>query len=297
MDRDAEGWVQAPAPAKLNLFLHVVGRRPDGYHLLESLFRLLDWGDVLRFRVREDGALVRHGGAPGVAADDDLTIRAARLLREAGGAVLGADIAVRKAIPLGGGLGGGSSDAASTLMVLNRLWGCGLDRRALMALGLKLGADVPFFIGGEEAFVQGIGERLQPLCLPEAWYVVLHPGIGVPTEQIFRDPLLTRNTPFVKMADFAARKECFTLSAPQCKQLFSTTRNDLETVAKRRYPEIAEALSWLSQFGVARMTGSGACVFVEVGSGERAADIAAKCPGKWCAWGVRSMQEHPLRWI
>ena len=266
------------APAKLNLFLHVVGRRADGYHLLQSAFRLLDWGDRLSFSVRDDGLVRRLGEVSGVAEANDLVVRAARLLQASTGCTLGADITLTKHLPMGGGLGGGSSDAATTLLALNHLWGTGLGREQLQTLGLRLGADVPFFIFGRDAFVEGIGERLQPLTLPPRWYVVLSPQVSVPTAEIFSAQDLTRNTEPLKIADFAT----------------GTTRNDLQAVACRRYPEVAAAIDWLAQHAPARMTGSGACVFAQVGSADEAQRIVASCPPQWQAWPARSLAQHPL---
>ncbi|AVZ78469.1 4-(cytidine 5'-diphospho)-2-C-methyl-D-erythritol kinase [Zoogloeaceae bacteirum Par-f-2] len=266
------------APAKLNLFLHVVGRRADGYHLLQTAFRLLDWGDRLSFVRRSDGRIRRLTDVAGVPEDADLTVRAARLLQEATGCPLGADIAIDKQLPLGGGLGGGSSDAATTLMALNHLWGTGLDRNQLQALGLKLGADVPFFIYGRDAFAEGVGERFQPLELPDAWYVILFPRVAIPTSEIFSAGELTRDTEPIRIADFAA----------------STTRNDLQPVACKRYPEVAAAIDWLAQYAPARMTGSGACVFAQVDGEVDAKRIVQACPARWRAWSARSLPRHPL---
>jgi len=267
-----------PAPAKLNLFLHVVGRREDGYHLLQSVFRMLDWCDTLDFVLREDGAIVRDGDVPGVPPEQDLTVRAARLLQARTGCSLGAAITLHKVLPMGGGLGGGSSDAATTLIALNRLWDTGLSRTELAALGLELGADVPFFIGGRDAFVEGIGEILTPIGLPETRYVVVAPPVHVATGEIFRADDLTRNSEPIRIADFA----------------FRATRNDLQAVACRLNPEIAAVIEWLERFAPARMTGSGACVFAEVDSEDAASDIIAACPPRWRAWSSRSMARHPL---
>lgn len=270
--------VGCPAPAKLNLFLHVVGRREDGYHLLQSVFRLLDWGDTLDFELREDGAVRRLNDVPGIPESADLVIRAAHLLQAETGCNSGADITLHKVLPSGGGLGGGSSDAATTLIALNRLWNTGLKRNELASLGLRLGADVPFFIGGTDAFVEGIGEVLTAVELPPAYYVVVAPGVQVPTLEIFRSPDLTRNTEPLRIADFA----------------FRATRNDLQPVACRLHPEIAAAVEWLERFAPARMTGSGACVFAAVDSENAASDIIAACPPKWRAWKARSQARHPL---
>lgn len=271
-----------PAPAKLNLFLHVVGRRPDGYHLLQTAFRLLDWGDTIDLRLRTDGVIRRTNAIAGVAEEQDLVVRAARLLQQRTATTLGADITLHKQLPMGGGLGGGSSDAATTLIALNRLWQTGQSRAQLQTIGLELGADVPVFVFGEDAFAEGVGEQLQALTLPSAWYVILSPGVSIPTAEIFSSKDLTRNTPLIRMADFAA----------------STTQNDLQTVACNRYPEVQEAIDWLSNFAPARMTGSGACVFAEARSEEQADRITKSCPPRWKAWKARSLARHPLyEWL
>ncbi|CAL93373.1 4-(cytidine 5'-diphospho)-2-C-methyl-D-erythritol kinase [Azoarcus olearius] len=267
-----------PAPAKLNLFLHVVGRRDDGYHLLQTAFRLLDWGDRLDFRVRDDGLIRRTNQVAGVAEDDDLVVRAARRLQQATGTPLGADITLHKVLPMGGGVGGGSSDAATTLIALNHLWQTGLTRADLQQLGLALGADVPFFIYGRDAFAEGVGEAFQPLALPAAVYVVLSPEVSVPTAEIFSAKGLTRDTPPIRIADFAA----------------SPTRNDLQATACSRYPEVARAINWLEHYAPARMTGSGACVFAEVASEIEADEIVSLCPARWKAWKAKSLARHPL---
>ncbi|ANQ83900.1 4-diphosphocytidyl-2-C-methyl-D-erythritol kinase [Azoarcus olearius] len=267
-----------PAPAKLNLFLHVVGRRDDGYHLLQTAFRLLDWGDRLDFRVRDDGLIRRTNQVAGVAEDDDLVVRAARRLQQATGTPLGADITLHKVLPMGGGVGGGSSDAATTLIALNHLWQTGLTRADLQQLGLALGADVPFFIYGRDAFAEGVGEAFQPLALPAAVYVVLSPEVSVPTAEIFSAKGLTRDTPPIRIADFAA----------------SPTRNDLQATACSRYPEVGRAINWLEHYAPARMTGSGACVFAEVASEIEADEIVSLCPARWKAWKAKSLARHPL---
>lgn len=266
------------APAKLNLFLHVTGRRPDGYHLLQTAFRLLEWGDSLDFARRDDGLIRRVSDLAGVPAETDLVVRAARRLQHATGCSSGADIAVTKRLPMGGGLGGGSSDAATTLIALNHLWGTGLNREQLQALGLELGADVPFFIYGQDAFAEGVGEKLQPLTLAPAWYVVLSPRTNVPTAEIFSARDLTRDSAPIKIADFTA----------------SSTRNDLQETACKRYPEVRKAIDWLAQFAPARMTGSGACVFAEVDSEAEAQRIVDRCPPHWKAWKASSLARHPM---
>lgn len=267
------------APAKLNLFLHVTGRRADGYHSLQSAFQLLDWGDRLSYRVRQDGRIVRGNDIPGVSLDSDLSVRAARRLQAWAGVAPGVEITVDKVLPMGGGLGGGSSDAATTLLVLNRLWNIHASRVQLQALALELGADVPFFVFGRNALAEGIGEQLVPLDLPPRWYVVVSPRVTVPTAEIFAARELTRNTKIIKIADFAMR----------------ATRNDLESVARARYPEIGDAIDWLGAFAPARMTGSGACLFASVEGEEVAHEIVCACPPQWRAWAARGLDEHPLR--
>jgi len=267
-----------PAPAKLNLFLHVVGRRADGYHLLQTVFRLLDWGDTLDFTIRKDGEIRRTNVVTDVPEETDLCVRAAHALQQATGCLLGADITVHKCLPLGGGLGGGSSDAATTLMALNYLWNTRLDPVRLREIGIRLGADVPFFLFGRDAFAEGIGEILQPATLPPACYVVLVPAISVPTAQVFISPDLTRNTPQIKMTSFT----------------FERTRNDLQPVACELFPEVKDALSWLGQFAPARMTGSGACVFASADSPEHAARIIGQCPARWQAWQAVNLVRHPM---
>lgn len=271
-----------PAPAKINLFLHIVGRRPDGYHLLQTAFRMLDWGDEITLQWRDDGLILRTSDVPGVPAESDLVVRAARALQAASGSRFGADIGVLKRIPMGGGLGGGSSDAASVLLALNRLWGCGLSRQALQDLGLKLGADVPFFIFGETAFAEGVGEALRPLAVPPAWYVVVAPPVSVPTAEIFSAKELTRDTEILIMQGFAAHK----------------TRNDMQAVVCVKYPEVAESLEWLSQYGDARMSGSGACLFAPFDTEGQARQVAASVPSGWKVWVARGLDRHPLKdWV
>ncbi len=273
------------APAKLNLFLHVTGRRDDGYHLLQSVFQLIDLRDELHFDLRDDGALVRTTDIAGVPADSDLTMRAARLLQAAaagrGMTVPGADIAIDKHLPMGGGIGGGSSDAATALIALNHLWQTGLHRAELMQLGLQLGADVPFFLLGQNAFVEGIGERLTSITTPQAWFVVIHPGIPVPTPVIFQSNELTRNTKPIKISDFSSRLPVF-------------GKNDLQAVAAHAFPPVADALEWLSDHGDARMTGSGACVFAAFASESDAETVFRQVPSQWRSWKTRTLDAHPL---
>jgi len=262
-------WSAWPAPAKLNLFLRITGRRPDGYHELQTVFRLLDWGDEVRLRVREDGAVRRAGAIPGVPEDADLTVRAARLLQEVSGSRLGADIGVDKRIPMGGGLGGGSSDAATVLVALDHLWGTGLGEDALAELGRRLGADVPVFVRGRSAWAEGIGEQLTPVELPRRHYVVLDPHEHVPTAALFQAPELTRNAPQATISSFVSGE---------------TAENAFESVVRARHPRVDAALEWLGGFGRAKLSGSGGCVFLETPSLARALSIAARCPA---AFGVQ----------
>ncbi|MBP5989627.1 MAG: 4-(cytidine 5'-diphospho)-2-C-methyl-D-erythritol kinase [Piscinibacter sp.] len=271
------------APAKLNLFLHVVGRRADGYHLLQSVFVLIDWCDTLHFERRADGRLARHDLGAALP-DDDLCLRAARLLQAESGTRLGADISIEKHVPWGAGMGGGSSDAASTLLALNRLWGLNLPRERLAALGLKLGADVPFFIGGHNAFVEGIGERLTPLPVPPAWFAVVKPPAAIATSAIFGSPLLVRNTEAVILAGFLA------------DTAGGFGRNDLQAPAEAHCAEVGVAREILQRrFGNARMTGSGSAVFARAGTGaEPTAAMPADLPPGWVGRMCRSQEQHPL---
>ncbi|MGE5320382.1 MAG: 4-(cytidine 5'-diphospho)-2-C-methyl-D-erythritol kinase [Hyphomicrobiaceae bacterium] len=267
-----------PAPAKLNLFLHVVGRRADGYHLLQSVFRLIDHGDIVHLELRDDGRVVREGDLPGVSEDADLTVRAARLLQAHAPAGVGATVRLDKKLPLGGGLGGGSSDAATVLLALNRLWQANLSRETLEKLALQLGADVPMFVFGQTAFAEGVGEILHPVSAPPAWYVVLMPPVQVPTAAIFAAPELTRNTPALKIAPFSA----------------GMGHNDLQPVVVSRYPEVARHLKWLAQFGEARMTGSGSCVFASFGSEEAARAVLRQLPDTMQGFVAQGLDKHPL---
>jgi len=279
----ASAWERRwPAPAKLNLFLHVVGRRADGYHLLQTVFRLIDLCDTLEFAPSADGEVRLATPIPGVPEDEDLVVRAARALRDAAGSAAGATtgvtIRVEKRIPIGGGLGGGSSDAATTLIALNELWRARLPRSELARLALGLGADVPFFLLGRNAFAEGIGEVLTPLDLAPAWYVVITPQAAVSTREIFASNALTRNTKPLKITAFFAGQG----------------RNDLEAETCRRYPQVAQALEWLKAFGDARMSGSGSSVFAAFGSEREARAVAARIPGAWRGVAVRGLDRHPL---
>jgi 4-diphosphocytidyl-2-C-methyl-D-erythritol kinase len=280
-----------PAPAKLNLFLHVVGRRADGYHLLQTLFRFIDLNDTLHFTLRTDGAVCRLNALDGVPPEQDLCVRAARLLQQETGCKLGVDIQLEKRIPMGGGLGGGSSDAATTLLALNRLWGLGLSRERLLQLGLSLGADVPVFVFGENAFAEGVGEQLQPYSLPEAWYVVLCPPVQVPTAQIFTHPELTRNT--ISMTMRALPKgPSFRLGRTEGGLKLG---NDLQAVACKLYPEVAKHLEWLAQFAPSLMSGSGACVFAEFATETEAQAVLRQLPSNMRGYVAHGLQQHPLK--
>ncbi|MFZ9993206.1 MAG: 4-(cytidine 5'-diphospho)-2-C-methyl-D-erythritol kinase [Steroidobacteraceae bacterium] len=277
-----------PAPAKLNLWLHVTGRRDDGYHDLQTLFQIIDLCDELSFELTDDPRILRvddQGAEPGalqqVATDDDLCVRAGRLLREqagaAGASLPGVQIRVRKRIPMGGGLGGGSSDAATSLRVLNHLWGLKLDRLALAELGLRLGADVPVFIHGQSAYGEGRGERLEPAELSNRWYLVLQPPVTISTREIFQAPELTRNSPVLTIAG-----------------LIDEGRNDFEPVVRQRYPEVARALDWLGAFATARLSGTGACIFARFHARAEAERVRAEVPAGWRAWAVQGLQCSPL---
>jgi 4-diphosphocytidyl-2-C-methyl-D-erythritol kinase len=270
--------LRLPAPSKLNLFLHVVGRRADGYHLLQTVFQLLDFGDELEFEDTADGAITLHSDFTAVAPEHNLVMRAARLLAAQHAPGRGARIVLRKCIPSGGGLGGGSSDAATTLLALNRLWGCGLQPDALAALGLALGADVPLFVRGQSAWAEGVGEQLSPLELPDCWYLVLHPRCAVNTAVIFADRELTRNTPLTTMAAFFSG---------QC-------HNDCEPVVRRRYPEVAGALDWLARHGTARMSGTGSCVFAAFPDQRAACEAATTVPAGWEWFVARGIDRSPV---
>jgi 4-diphosphocytidyl-2-C-methyl-D-erythritol kinase len=267
-----------PAPAKLNLFLHVTGRRGDGYHDLQTVFQLIDLTDDIHIQVRRDGQIERRVGPEGVPAEADLVVRAARALRTASGTELGATLSVTKRIPMGGGLGGGSSDAATVLVALNALWECGLNEHELAAIGVDLGADVPVFVRGRSAWAEGRGERLTPLELPERWFVLVHPQVHVPTAVVFQAPELTRNSPPITMGGF----------------LQSGGRNDFEPVVRARYPEVARALDWLGHFAPARLTGTGSCIFAPCASLNEAQDIVTRVPAQWRAMAARGMNVSPL---
>lgn len=267
------------APAKLNLMLHLVGRRPDGYHELQTVFQLIALYDAIDIAVREDGVISRPNGPAGVPENEDLVVRAAHALKAVTGTGLGAYLSVLKRIPMGGGLGGGSSDAATTLVALNQMWKTGLTSAQLAAIGAKLGADVPIFVAGRSAWAEGIGEILTPVSLgAESWYLVIFPGIAVPTASVFQAPELTRNSPPTTMRGF----------------LETGGRNDCEAVVRARFPAVGEALDWLGRHAPARLTGTGSCVFAKFSRTADAERVAARVPDVWRAFVARGIDESPL---
>lgn len=277
----ADDWSAWPAPAKLNLFLQITGRRSDGLHALQTVFRLLDWGDSLRIRVRQDGRIVRHGTpAAGVAEADDLAVLAAKLLQSSSKSKLGADIVLEKRIPTGGGFGGGSSDAATVLVALDVLWGLELGVDRLAELGLQLGADVPVFVRGDNAWAEGVGERLTPVALPPAWYLLVDPGVHASTAALFQTPDLTRDSPPATMADFVSG---------------AVLGNAFEPVLRRREPAIEAVFAALAHVGTPRLTGSGSGCFVEFADRESAEQALAGLPSGLLAWVAAGAAVSPLR--
>lgn len=272
----SSGW---PAPAKLNLFLHIVGRRADGYHLLQTVFQFVSFGDELAFRLRDDGQIQRIGEVPGVAPEADLVVCAARLLQQEADISKGMDIHVTKRLPMGGGLGGGSSDAATTLVALNQLWDVGYSDDRLAELGLRLGADVPVFVRGHAAWAEGVGEQLTPIELSEPWFVVVVPPCQVPTPEIFADPDLTRNASVIKIRRFLSGQGV----------------NVCEPVVRRRYPIVGEALDWLGQFAPARMSGTGASIFAAFDDEASARAVLEQLPPGWRGFVAQGLNESPLR--
>lgn len=270
--------IRWPAPAKLNLFLHITGRRADGYHLLQTVFQLLDTGDELAFELREDSRIVRDYDLPGVSAEADLVVRAARALQQQCGVRQGATVHLHKRLPAGGGLGGGSSDAATTLVALNQVWQCGLSLPALARLGLSLGADVPVFVQGQSAWAEGVGEILQPVELPTRWYVVLAPAVNVSTREVFADAQLIRDCPPITIRDF----------------LTGRGQNVCEPIVAARYPEVASALAALSRHAPARLTGTGACVFAAFDTEQAARAAWAELAGEWQGFVARGVNRSPL---
>jgi 4-diphosphocytidyl-2-C-methyl-D-erythritol kinase len=274
-----EGFQQYPAPGKLNLMLRIVGRREDGYHLLQTVIRFIDYGDTLGLRVRDDANIARVNEVPGIPEETDLAVRAARLLQQAASNRRGVDIVVEKRLPQGGGLGGGSSDAATVLLALNRLWRLDYPRTRLLELALQLGADVPVFVYGENALAEGIGEVLTPLSVPAEWYVVLVPPVQVSTAAAFASPELKRDSKIIRIQSFSV----------------DLAANDLEQPVCQAYAEVARCLQWLRQFGRAVMTGSGACVFAAFGSEHAARSVLAQLPDNMKGFVARGLERHPLR--
>jgi len=273
---DSGAWL---APAKLNLMLRILGRRTDGYHLLQTVFQFIDHCDRLYFEPRSDGQVVRRRGAPGVLPEQDLVVRAAQALKVRSGCADGVTIDVQKSLPMGGGLGGGSSNAATTLIALNRLWGLSLDTEMLAEIGLSLGADVPVFVRGRAAWAEGVGERLTEVELPEPWYLVLTPPVSVATAAVFSDPELTRNSRSVTIADFLA----------------GAVENDCLEVVLARYPAVGDAFTWLEQrAGAARLTGTGGCVFAVFANERDARELAAEAPARFGAFAARGCNLSPL---
>jgi 4-diphosphocytidyl-2-C-methyl-D-erythritol kinase len=274
----AESWSEWPAPAKLNLFLHIIGRRADGYHLLQTVFQLLDWGDTVRLRLRDDSAIVRVSGLAEVPPEQDLAVRAAIALRRATGTALGAEIAIDKLIPTGGGLGGGSSDAATVLVALNEIWKTRLSESELAQIGLTLGADVPVFVRGHSAWAEGVGEKLTPIELPRRHFVIVDPCVRVPTADLFRAPELVRAAPPLSMSDYLSGV---------------ATRNVFTPVVRARFPQVAGALDWLDSYGSARLSGSGGCVFAILD--EATAQRAVRdCPAQFVAYCANGVNRSPL---
>lgn len=267
-----------PAPAKLNLFLHITGRRDDGYHTLQSVFQFLDYGDELRFDVTSAPEIRLHGDLAGVDPQQNLITRAAGMLQEKTDCTQGATIQLTKRLPLGGGVGGGSSDAATTLVALNQLWQTGLSTDELAELGLVLGADVPVFVRGHAAWAEGVGENLTPVDLPEPWFLVVKPPVTISTAEVFSDPELTRDSAPITIADFLA----------------GAGHNDCEPVARKRYPVVGQVIDWLSKFSQVRMTGTGACVFTSFAERSQAEAVLQQLPGNCSGFVARGMNRSPL---
>ncbi len=268
-----------PAPAKLNLFLHIVGRYENGYHQLQSLFQMLDFGDALAFDLLDSPSIIMETPLEGVPDEDNLIIKAAKLLAEHCNVTSGVAISLKKHLPMGGGIGGGSSNAATTLVALNHLWHCNLSVEALAELGLQLGADVPIFIHGVTAFAGGVGEDITPTEQQELWYLVANPGVHISTANVFRAPELPRNTPLMKWSDYT----------------FEETRNDCQQFVEDRYPEVAKLLQWLLHYAPSRMTGTGACVFATFKSRMEAEKIQALMPKSWSSFVSKGVNISPLQ--
>lgn len=272
-----------PAPAKLNLFLHITGRREDGYHLLQTIFQFLDYSDEIQLSLRDDGMINRVKGLEHIPPETDLCIRAAKLLQTFTQSPLGVDLSIKKKLPIGGGIGGGSSDAATVLQGLNTLWDCKLSNDTLAELGLQLGADVPVFVHGFSAWAEGVGEQLSPIKLAEKWFLVIHPKISVSTAEIFIDKALTRDCEALKIARFLKGNG------------FEDVSNVFEPVVRNKYPEIAQALDWLSHFSPSRLTGTGSCLFASFEREEKAKQVLDQLPKKWQGFVAKGLNESPLK--
>ncbi len=282
--------LDVPAPAKLNLFLHITGRRADGYHLLQSIFMLVDWCDHLHFDLRHDGGISREDLTPGNLPAEDLSVRAARALQQATGCAFGAHIGLEKRLPAEAGMGGGSSDAATTLLALNRLWGLGLTRAQLAAIGLQLGADVPFFVGGRNAWVEGVGEQLTPVDIPAARFVVVKPPTGASTQRIFGSSALKRDSETATIRGFAANDSCED-TVIDLQKILAFGHNDLQPVAQALCPDVGHCIQWLESHGLqGRMTGSGTAVFAQLPHTTALTDA----PGDWLVRECSNMDAHPL---
>lgn len=277
--------LNCPAPAKLNLFLRIVGYRSDGYHLLQTVFQLIDRCDTLDISVRYDGHICRTNDIPTIPKNTDIVVQAGRLLQTVTKQQLGANITIKKKLPIGGGLGGGSSDAATTLIILNYLWQTKLNHVQLMQLGLKLGADVSFFLLGTNAFAKGIGEILLPIKTPNFWFVIIEPGVFVSTKKIFLSARLTKNTKPIKMSKFSEKEILYNSSF---------WKNDLETVVIEQFPMIYQALQWLKNFGNAKISGSGSCIFCAFENEHNADKVLQQITSPWIAWKTKALQEHPI---
>ncbi|WP_205622148.1 4-(cytidine 5'-diphospho)-2-C-methyl-D-erythritol kinase [Aestuariibacter salexigens] len=267
-----------PSPAKLNLFLHITGRNDRGYHNLQTLFQMLDYGDEIQFDINTSGKVTLHHSLPDVADDDNLIVRAANALKRATDCQLGAHIEVKKVLPMGGGLGGGSSNAATTLVALNHLWQLNLSVSQLAKIGIQLGADVPVFVEGKTAFAEGVGEKLLPCEQPEKWFLVAHPGIQVSTAEVFAAADLPRNTALISWQQYS----------------FDTTHNDCQKIVMQQQPKVAKLLRWLIEYAPSRMTGTGACCFAIFEHAEQAQDVLQKLPDEWSGFVARGVNDSPL---
>jgi 4-diphosphocytidyl-2-C-methyl-D-erythritol kinase len=267
-----------PAPAKLNLFLHITNRRPDGYHELQTVFQFVDYCDWLGFEINDSGHVSRQGGDPSIEASQDLVVRAALALQQYSGTARGVTISLEKRLPMGAGLGGGSSDAATTLVALNNLWGLNLDQQTLCSIGLKLGADVPIFVHGRAAWAEGVGEKFQPVELQEPWFLVVQPTCSISTAEVFNAAELTRNTPPITIRGFLAGEG----------------RNDCEPVVRKRYAEVGQLIDWLGKKANARMTGTGSCVFSQFESEAEARALLAELPARWSGFVAKGLNHSPL---